>query len=301
MAASIAELGAEPDVITITDDSWSTDRITPAGREKLRQAGFAPPTPRAAGETTLRSAPERDLPLPVLRVDGHRPREHLRPDAVPLDPLLQRLSPAVRALQDALSQVPSWDARGRARSGSPRDRRSLGPRGRLRRRIDRRRRLPSRPRNGEARRTASASVTDARSNASRNRKPIARSRRSSPASHRSGRRRRTRSALFVQPAALADPARIVRHQPRVPREVARGAPRRTAEERRRPSRCGAQQDPGLCAERGGLGQEASASHLRARENPLVALASARRRRRAPSLGRGAQLPLRGPTPRDRST
>ena len=53
MAASIAELGAEPEVITIADDSWSTDRITPAGREKLRQAGFAPPTPRAAGETTL--------------------------------------------------------------------------------------------------------------------------------------------------------------------------------------------------------------------------------------------------------
>ena len=70
MAASIAELGAEPDVITITDDSWSTDRITPAGREKLRQAGFAPPTPRAAGERPT-SAPERDLPLPVLRVDRH--------------------------------------------------------------------------------------------------------------------------------------------------------------------------------------------------------------------------------------
>ena len=30
----------------IQDDSWSTDRITPAGREKLREAGFAPPAPR---------------------------------------------------------------------------------------------------------------------------------------------------------------------------------------------------------------------------------------------------------------
>jgi len=34
------------DVAVITDDSWSTDKITPAGREKLRAAGFAPPAPR---------------------------------------------------------------------------------------------------------------------------------------------------------------------------------------------------------------------------------------------------------------
>jgi ring-1,2-phenylacetyl-CoA epoxidase subunit PaaD len=44
----IAELGAEPDVEVILDDSWSTDRITAEGREKLRQAGFAPPAPREA-------------------------------------------------------------------------------------------------------------------------------------------------------------------------------------------------------------------------------------------------------------
>ena len=42
----IAALGAEPDVRVISDDSWSTDRITPAGREKLRASGFAPPAPR---------------------------------------------------------------------------------------------------------------------------------------------------------------------------------------------------------------------------------------------------------------
>ena len=53
MAAKIAELGAEPDVEVIADDSWSTDRITPAGREKLREAGFAPPAPRAAEAPTL--------------------------------------------------------------------------------------------------------------------------------------------------------------------------------------------------------------------------------------------------------
>jgi ring-1,2-phenylacetyl-CoA epoxidase subunit PaaD len=51
--AKVAALGAEPDVEVIQDDSWSTDRITSEGREKLRAAGFAPPTPRTDGETTL--------------------------------------------------------------------------------------------------------------------------------------------------------------------------------------------------------------------------------------------------------
>jgi ring-1,2-phenylacetyl-CoA epoxidase subunit PaaD len=53
MEERVAELGGEAQVDVLLDDSWSTDRITPAGREKLREAGFAPPTPRAAGPTTL--------------------------------------------------------------------------------------------------------------------------------------------------------------------------------------------------------------------------------------------------------
>ena len=53
MAAKVAELGAEPDVEVVLDDSWSTDRITPEGREKLRDAGFAPPAPREAAPPTL--------------------------------------------------------------------------------------------------------------------------------------------------------------------------------------------------------------------------------------------------------
>ena len=53
MAARIRELGAEPEVEVILDDSWSTDKITPEGREKLRAAGFAPPAPRAAAELKL--------------------------------------------------------------------------------------------------------------------------------------------------------------------------------------------------------------------------------------------------------
>jgi ring-1,2-phenylacetyl-CoA epoxidase subunit PaaD len=42
----VRELGAEPDVEVVNDDSWGTDKITAAGREKLRAAGFAPPAPR---------------------------------------------------------------------------------------------------------------------------------------------------------------------------------------------------------------------------------------------------------------
>ena len=48
MAEKIRELGAEPEIDVVIDDSWSTDKITPAGREKLRAAGFAPPAPRSA-------------------------------------------------------------------------------------------------------------------------------------------------------------------------------------------------------------------------------------------------------------
>ena len=53
MAERIRALGAEPDVRVITDDSWSTDRITSRGREKLRASGFAPPAPREGGGPTL--------------------------------------------------------------------------------------------------------------------------------------------------------------------------------------------------------------------------------------------------------
>jgi ring-1,2-phenylacetyl-CoA epoxidase subunit PaaD len=48
MAAAVEHLGGEPEIEVVLDDSWSSDRITNAGREKLRAAGFAPPTPRTA-------------------------------------------------------------------------------------------------------------------------------------------------------------------------------------------------------------------------------------------------------------
>jgi ring-1,2-phenylacetyl-CoA epoxidase subunit PaaD len=53
MAERIRGLGAQPEIRVRNDDSWSSDRITPEGREKLRAAGFAPPAPRPAGGPTL--------------------------------------------------------------------------------------------------------------------------------------------------------------------------------------------------------------------------------------------------------
>jgi ring-1,2-phenylacetyl-CoA epoxidase subunit PaaD len=53
MCAKVRGLGAEAEVRVVLDDSWSTDRITPEGREKLRLAGFAPPAPRTAGMLNL--------------------------------------------------------------------------------------------------------------------------------------------------------------------------------------------------------------------------------------------------------
>jgi ring-1,2-phenylacetyl-CoA epoxidase subunit PaaD len=53
MEEKVRGLGAEPRIDVVLDDSWSTDKITPAGREKLRESGFAPPAPRAAETPTL--------------------------------------------------------------------------------------------------------------------------------------------------------------------------------------------------------------------------------------------------------
>src|SRR5207253_6010161 len=44
--AAVAALGVRAEVTVSLEAPWSTDRITAAGREKLRAAGFAPPGPR---------------------------------------------------------------------------------------------------------------------------------------------------------------------------------------------------------------------------------------------------------------
>jgi ring-1,2-phenylacetyl-CoA epoxidase subunit PaaD len=53
MEEAVVSLGGQPQVDVVLDDSWSTDRITAEGREKLREAGFAPPPPRAEAPTRL--------------------------------------------------------------------------------------------------------------------------------------------------------------------------------------------------------------------------------------------------------
>jgi ring-1,2-phenylacetyl-CoA epoxidase subunit PaaD len=50
---AVRELGGEPEVNVVLDDSWSTDLISAEGRQKLRAAGFAPPTPRTSEAPTL--------------------------------------------------------------------------------------------------------------------------------------------------------------------------------------------------------------------------------------------------------
>ena len=64
MAEEIAELGAESEVEVVQDDPWSTDRITPEGREKLRAAGFAPPAPREATAPKLVQLRSADFRCP---------------------------------------------------------------------------------------------------------------------------------------------------------------------------------------------------------------------------------------------
>jgi ring-1,2-phenylacetyl-CoA epoxidase subunit PaaD len=53
MREAVEQLGGEPRIDVVLDDSWSTDRISAEGREKLRRAGFAPPMPRKLSAPTL--------------------------------------------------------------------------------------------------------------------------------------------------------------------------------------------------------------------------------------------------------
>ncbi len=53
MAQAVRELGGEPEIAVVSDDPWTSDRISAAGREQLRRAGFAPPGPRPATRLQL--------------------------------------------------------------------------------------------------------------------------------------------------------------------------------------------------------------------------------------------------------
>src|SRR3954462_706829 len=76
--------------------------------ERIRPAapgGGAPPDPRPARIARI--------PVSLLRLEQQPPREPLRAHTLPLDPLLQRLPAALRAVPDRLGH---W---GRARPGAP--------------------------------------------------------------------------------------------------------------------------------------------------------------------------------------
>ena len=99
MAERIRELGAEPDVEVLER------RLV----ERPDHGGRTPQAPRlrlraSVGQGARHAGPDPDghASVPVLRLDRHAARQPLRPDPVPFDPLLQRLPPALRAVQDAL-------------------------------------------------------------------------------------------------------------------------------------------------------------------------------------------------------
>src|SRR5207253_2270610 len=78
----------------VDDRTHHAGRPREAARRRRRTADAAP-----------RPAPVEGVPLPVLRLERDAAREHLRPDRLPLAPLLRELPPAVRAVQDRMSAV----------------------------------------------------------------------------------------------------------------------------------------------------------------------------------------------------
>ena len=66
VARRLAELGGTVTVVVSFATPWTTDRITPAGREKLRASGFAPPPHVRTGRALpMLEAPVGSAPDPV--------------------------------------------------------------------------------------------------------------------------------------------------------------------------------------------------------------------------------------------
>ncbi len=57
MAEAVRSLRGEPEVVVVAEEGWTSDRITPEGRRRLRASGFAPPPPLGTDDNRL---------LPVL-------------------------------------------------------------------------------------------------------------------------------------------------------------------------------------------------------------------------------------------
>src|SRR3970282_2038357 len=106
MTAAIERAGGTAGVVAVRADPWSTDRITPEGREKLRLAGFAPPAPRPAGKLDLVELQRGAFRCPYCGSTDTQLENLLRPPPFPLIPLRQLLPPAVRAVQDDLTPGP---------------------------------------------------------------------------------------------------------------------------------------------------------------------------------------------------
>ncbi len=58
IAERVAAYADDVRVVVTFEEPWTSDRITPAGRRKLRESGFAPPaTPASAAQAAPRAAP----------------------------------------------------------------------------------------------------------------------------------------------------------------------------------------------------------------------------------------------------
>ena len=102
MEAKIADLGAEPEVEVDLRRLVVDRQDHPRGPREAARGRLRPARPARGDRAEARPAAVEGLPLPLLRLDGDAPGEHLRPDPVPLAPLLRELPPAVRAVQDDL-------------------------------------------------------------------------------------------------------------------------------------------------------------------------------------------------------
>jgi ring-1,2-phenylacetyl-CoA epoxidase subunit PaaD len=62
VASALAEHGIAARLRLVLSPAWTTDWMSPAGREKLRAYGIAPPAPRATRRALF--GPEEDTPCP---------------------------------------------------------------------------------------------------------------------------------------------------------------------------------------------------------------------------------------------
>jgi ring-1,2-phenylacetyl-CoA epoxidase subunit PaaD len=75
IAERLAVLGLPVEVVVSFATPWTTDRISPAGRDKLRQSGFAPPPPASSGrslpvlDVITTGGPEEATPCPYCGSD----------------------------------------------------------------------------------------------------------------------------------------------------------------------------------------------------------------------------------------